>query len=158
VLATIKRLGYPFISSLWYHDPTILEDLVRLRTDRGYRRMQHITYMFDRVHLYVIHSIDEPFTNLDPLDEANAFPIPNLGVVIEEIVEDAGNVGGAVMNLPMLEYPIGNVVGMGEAYQNEGNDDVVFENEGNAYDVENHGDVGGELDGGTVVWLIKRIL
>jgi len=118
--------------------------------------MQHIAEMYNRVHLYIIHYADEPFANLNPLDEANDYPIPNPRVVLEEIVDDAGNVGGAVMNLPMLEYPIENVVGMGEAGQNEGNDVAVFENEGNAYDVENDGDVvndgdvanEGELDGG----------
>jgi len=117
--------------------------------------MQHIAEMYNRVHLYIIHSADEPFANLNPLDEANNFPIPNAGVVLEEIIDDVGNVGGAV-NLPMLEYPIGNVVGIGEAGQNEGNDVDVFENEGNDYDVENDGDVvnegdvanEGELDGG----------
>lgn len=149
LLATIKRLGYPMISSLWYHDPSLLDNLVRLRSDRGCRRMQHIAEENNRVHMYVIHSADEPFANLDPLDEANAFPIPNPGVVIEEIEDDAGNVGGPVMNLPMLEYPVGNVVSMGEEDQNEGND-VVFENEGNTFDVDNHGDVECELDGGDI--------
>jgi len=150
LLATIKRLGYTMISSLWYHDPTLLQDLVRLRSDGGCRRMQYIAEDHNRVHLYIIHSADVPFAYLNPLDEANDFPIPNLGVVLEEIVDDAGNVGGAV-NLPMLEYPIGNV-GMGEAGQNEGNDVAVFENEGNGFDVENDGDVAneGELDGGDI--------
>jgi len=106
------------ISSLWYHDPSLLEDLVRLRSDRGCRRMQHITEMYNKVHLYIIHSADEPFANLNPLDEANDFPIPNPRVVLEEIVDDAGNVGEAV-NLPMLEYPIENVVGVGEAKTRE---------------------------------------
>lgn len=90
LLATIKRLGYPMISSLWYHDPNLVEDLVRLRTDIGCRRIQHIAEMYGRVHLYIIHSGDEPFGNLNPLDEANDFPIPNPGVVIEEIVDDVG--------------------------------------------------------------------
>ena len=64
------------------------------------------------VHVYVINSIDpRAFGNLNPLDEANDFLVPNAGVVLEEIVDDVEN-GGVLM----IEYPAvveengGNVV------------------------------------------------
>jgi len=64
------------------------------------------------VHLYVVDSIDQPYIpNLNPLDEANDFPVPNAGVVLEKIAEDVKNVEGAVLDVPMIEYPVKNVGG-----------------------------------------------
>ncbi|AES97601.1 hypothetical protein MTR_5g056650 [Medicago truncatula] len=57
LIATIKRLGYPMISQLWYYDPYMLYDLIRLKSDKGCRRMQAIAEMNGRVHLYVIYSV-----------------------------------------------------------------------------------------------------
>ncbi|RHN62659.1 hypothetical protein MtrunA17_Chr4g0049811 [Medicago truncatula] len=128
LLATIKKLGGPMITSLWYHDPYLEENLIRLRDDNGCRRMQDIAEMDKMVHLYVIHFVDpRAFGNLNPLDEANDFPVPNAGVALEEIVDDMEN-GGVLM----IEYPVvveengGNVVDMVE---NEGNVDDMHENE-----------------------------
>jgi len=104
------------------------------------------------VHVYVIHSVDpRAFENLNPLDEANDFPVPNDGVVLEEIVDDVENGGGEVLGgVLMIEYPIvveeneGNVVDEGndvDLVENEGNDENMHENEGNAENM--HGESGG---------------
>jgi hypothetical protein len=141
LLATVRRLGYPMIRCLWYHDPYLVDDLIRLMNDHGCRRIQDIAEMNDKVHLYVIHSVDQPnIDNLNPLDEANDFPVPNAGVVWEEIVEDVENVGGEVLEgVPMIEYPVGNV---GE----KGLNVLIIEypvgdNEGNVVDDGNAGDM-----------------
>jgi len=142
LLATITRLGCPMITSLWYHDPYLEENLIRLRNDHGCRRMQDIAEMDKLIHLYVIHSVDpRAFENLNPLDEANDFPVPNAGVVLEEIVDDVENGGGEVLGgALMIEYPVvveeneGNVV-------DEGNDVDLVKNEGNAENM--HGGSGG---------------
>ena len=148
------------ITSLWYHDPYLEENLIRLRNDHGCRTMQDIAEMDKLVHLYVIHSVDpRAFENLNPLDEANDFPVPNASVVLEEIVDDVENGGGEVLGgVLMIEYPIvvkeneGNVVDMVE---NEGNVENMHENERNAENMHgganggtNNGAHGGVTDGG----------
>ncbi|RHN78992.1 hypothetical protein MtrunA17_Chr1g0171951 [Medicago truncatula] len=153
LLSTLKRLGYPMLRSLSYYDPSLLMELVRLRDDQGCRRMMHISIEFDRVHLYVVHTVGEnpPLAPLNPLIE---YPIEvgNVGVVVEEIVEEENNV---------VENDADNV-------GNEGVDDVVFEdamnfgedvgNEGPGVEVGNEGvevEVGNEgvevEEGGYVV-------
>ena len=103
ILSTLKRLGYPMIRSLWYHDPNLVDDLIRLRTDIGCRRMMHIAEMYGRVHFYVEHTVGEqPVTG--ELNPSIEYPIQNVGanvggnggVHVEEIFEEesnAGNVG-----------------------------------------------------------------
>jgi len=81
------------VRSLWYHDPTLEVDLIRLRNDNGCRRMMHISEMYERVHLYVEHTVGEQpqVGELNPLIE---YPIQypvhnegeNVGVHLEEIV------------------------------------------------------------------------
>ncbi|RHN67348.1 hypothetical protein MtrunA17_Chr3g0101791 [Medicago truncatula] len=136
LIATIKRLGYPMISQLWYYDPYMLYELIRLKSDKCCRRMQAIAEMNGRVHLYVIHSVGAPeIHNLNPLDEANDFLVPNVGVVLEEIVEEGQNVGGAGLNLPMIEYPVGinGEMAMGEAMvEDQGSVEYMVEKEGSA--------------------------
>ncbi|RHN40617.1 hypothetical protein MtrunA17_Chr8g0356631 [Medicago truncatula] len=100
ILSTLKRLGYPMVRSLWYHDPNLVDDLIRLRSDIGCRRMMHIAEMYDRVHLYVEHTVgEEPVMGeLNPLIE---YPIQNVGanvggnggVHVEEIFEEEVNQG-----------------------------------------------------------------
>jgi hypothetical protein len=68
---------------------------------------------------------------LNPLDEANDFPVPNVGVVLEEIAKDVENVGGAMLNVHMIEYPVENVVEIAVVEENERNDGDIVENEGN---------------------------
>ena len=117
------------------------------------------------VHVYVIHSVDpRAFGNLNPLDEANDFPVPNAGVVLEEIEDDVENGGGEVLEgVLMLEYPVvveeneGNVADMvenkgnaGFMVENEGNAENMHENELNEGNVVIEGDlVEGDMDGGT---------
>lgn len=124
------------ISQLWYYDPYMLYELIRLKSDKCCRRMQAIAEMNGRVHLYVIHSVGAPeIHNLNPLDEANDFPVPNVGVVLEEIVEEGQNVGGAGLNLPMIEYPVGinGEMAMGEAMvEDQGSVEYMVEKEGSA--------------------------
>ena len=104
------------------------------------------------VHVYVIHSVDpRAFENLNPLDEANDFPVPNASVVLEEIVDDVENRSGEVLRgVLMIEYSVlveeneGNVVDEGndvDLVENEGNDENMHENEGNAENM--HGESGG---------------
>ena len=129
-----------------------------------------------RVHLYVIHSVDvSEIHNLNPLDEVNDFPVPNVGVVLEEIVEEGQNVGGAVLNLPMIEYPVrinGEMAMVEAMVEDQGSAEVMVEKEGSSEVIvdkersdevmveneENKGDegnvvtmeseVGGDMDGG----------
>ena len=35
ILSTIKHLGYPMVRLLWYHDPNLVDDLIRLRNDHS---------------------------------------------------------------------------------------------------------------------------
>ena len=35
ILSTTKRLGYPMVKSLWYYDPSLVDEMVRLRNDMG---------------------------------------------------------------------------------------------------------------------------
>jgi hypothetical protein len=53
--------------------------------------MRHITKMYDKVHLYVEHTVGEQphIANMNPLIE---YPIQNVGIVMEEIVEEVENV------------------------------------------------------------------
>jgi len=69
ILSTIKRLGYPMVRSLWYHDPNLVDDLIRLRNDNGCRRMMEIGEMYERVHLFVEHTVGEQpqMRELNPL-------------------------------------------------------------------------------------------
>lgn len=66
------------VRALWYHDPNLVDDLIRLRTDSGCRRMMNIAKMYDRVHLYVEHTVGEQpeMGELNPLIE---YPIENMG-------------------------------------------------------------------------------
>jgi len=129
--------------------------LIRLTNDHGCRRMQDMAEMDKLVHLYVIHSVDpRAFGNLNPLDEANDFPVPNAGVVFEEIVDNMENGGSEVLGgVLMIEYPVvveeneGNVIDMVE---NEGNAENMHENELNEGNVVIEVDlVEGDMDGGT---------
>ncbi|AES92426.1 hypothetical protein MTR_4g129380 [Medicago truncatula] len=56
VLGGLKEMGYIGIDSLRYHDPKDVNMLVNLRDDLGTKRMKNIVTMFDKVHLYVVHS------------------------------------------------------------------------------------------------------
>jgi len=72
MLSTLRRLGYPMIMTLWYHDPNLVDDLVQLRNDQGCRRMRHIAEMYDRVHLYVLHEVcQSDIASLNPLTGSN---------------------------------------------------------------------------------------
>jgi hypothetical protein len=143
ILSTVKRMGYPMVSSLWYHDPTLEVDLIRLRNDNDCRRMMNIGQMFERVHLYVEHTVgDQPqMGELNPLIE---YPIQypvhnegeNVGVHLEEIVEEVDNDGVAVE----MDNE-GENVGLGVEMENEG-EAVDNENEGVAVEMENEGDDG----------------
>ena len=70
LLATLKRLGYISLKSLWYFDPTMKDGMITLNSDIGCRRMQNVAYQFDRVHLYVVHPMAQPeIIELNPLIE-----------------------------------------------------------------------------------------
>jgi len=60
VLGGLKEMGYIGLDSLWYYDPKDDNMLVKLRDDLGTKRMKNITAMFDKVHLYVVHSLLDP--------------------------------------------------------------------------------------------------
>ena len=53
-------MGYTGLDSLWYYDPKDDNMLVKLRDDLGTKRMKNIAAMFDKVHLYVVHSLLDP--------------------------------------------------------------------------------------------------
>jgi hypothetical protein len=137
ILSTLKRLGYPMIRSLWYHDPNLVDDLIRLRSDIGCRRMMHIAEFYGRVHLYVEHTVgDQPVMGeLNPLIE---YPIENMGgnvggnvgVQVEEVFEEEGNEGINVEEY--FEEGVPNVEA--DIAENEGINAV--ENEGNAVEGE----------------------
>jgi len=59
------------VNALWYYEPYLVDELVRLRDDLGCRRMKAIAEMHGRVHLYVEHSVCAPEVapNLNPLIE-----------------------------------------------------------------------------------------
>lgn len=143
------------VRSLWYHDPSLDVDLIRLRNDKCCRRMMNIAEMFDRVHLYVEHTVGEQpqMGELNPLIE---YPIQypvhnegeNVGVHLEEIVEEMDNDGVAVE----MENE-GENVAVGVEIENE--DVVDIGNEGVAVEMENEGDDGnmgfGNAEGENVV-------
>jgi len=60
VLGGLKEMGYIGIDSLWYHDPKDDNMLVNLRDNLGTKRMKNIAAIFDKVHLYVVHSLSDP--------------------------------------------------------------------------------------------------
>ncbi|RHN51165.1 hypothetical protein MtrunA17_Chr6g0465431 [Medicago truncatula] len=97
VLSTVKRLGYTMINAIWYYEPYLVDELVRLRDDLGCRRMKAIVEMHGRVHLYVEHSVcaSEHAPNLNPLiqyplghvDPHGAADVEEGGAHVEEVEE-----------------------------------------------------------------------
>ena len=90
------------VNALWYYEPYLVDELVRLRDDLGCRRMKAIAEMHGRVHLYVEHTICAPEVapNLNPLIE---YPLGHVelhgsanveegGVNVEEVVVEVEEV------------------------------------------------------------------
>jgi len=100
ILSTIKRLGYPMVKSLWYYDPSLVNEMVHLRNDMGCRRMKLIAEENGRVHLYVEHTICSPeYGYLNPLIEYPLGHVPPHGVAAAEVEDDVfeeDNVGHVV--------------------------------------------------------------
>jgi len=60
VLGGLNDMGYNDLESLWYYDPQHVNELIRLNSDVGTKRMMYISYNDGRAHLYVCHTVSEP--------------------------------------------------------------------------------------------------
>ncbi|KEH19777.1 hypothetical protein MTR_8g468230 [Medicago truncatula] len=97
LLATLKRLGYVSLNSLWYFDPSMEDGMIPLNSDVGCRRMQSIAYEYDRVHLFDVHPMSQPdIVALDPFLEYPSMAPPaahvltNVNDKTEEIPTSVG--------------------------------------------------------------------
>ncbi|XP_024632953.1 uncharacterized protein [Medicago truncatula] len=89
VLSTVKRLSYTMINAIWYYEPYLVDELVRLRDDLGCIRMKAIAEMHGRVHLYVERNVCAPehAPNLNPLIE---YPLGHVDPHGADDVEEGG--------------------------------------------------------------------
>jgi len=60
VLGGLKDMGYIDLESLWYYHPQDMNELIRLNSDVGTKRMRYIAYNDGCAHLYVLHTMSEP--------------------------------------------------------------------------------------------------
>jgi hypothetical protein len=119
VLSTVKRLGYHMVNALWYYEPYLVDELVRLRDDQGCRRMKAIAEMHGRVHLYVEHSVCAPehAPNLNPLieyplghvDPHGATDVEEGDAHVEEVEKVAGDEAEVAEVAVEVEYDVTEV-------------------------------------------------
>lgn len=89
VLGDLKEMGYNNLESLWYYDPVLEDEIVRLRDDVGTNRIKNIAYDEGEAHLYVIHTMEEPVVEEYPT-LCNFIQGPNAGGNVGPDVVDAG--------------------------------------------------------------------
>lgn len=117
VLSGLKDMGYNDLESLWFYDPLEVNELIRLNSDIGTKRMKWIAFSEGRVHLYVLHTPDEPIVQ--------EYPSLEYFVQDHNPVRSNAAKGNGIVNVGPRESGPSNVVDKESGPNNEGDSDYV---------------------------------
>ncbi|WJX44619.1 hypothetical protein P8452_31569 [Trifolium repens] len=92
-----KELKYPTVDTMRFYDPQDLDELVLLEDDMGTNRMCNIAKMDGRVHLYLMHPLDEPDI-IDMIENGPAEGVNEYGPT--ELVNEYGPAEGVKEHEP----------------------------------------------------------
>jgi len=105
VLSGLKDMGYNDLESLWFYDPEEVNEVIRLNSDIGTKRMKLIAYSEGRAHLCVLHTLAEPIVE--------EYPTLECFVKDPDVVRSNVANGNGIVNVGRKESGPSNVVDNG---------------------------------------------